>query len=228
MQQQNNSATWIFIAIIAGCVIIGGAIMLRDRFVPESVQAPTESTIDISKVNVAGSPFTGDVNAPVTVAFWSDYQCSFCKKAHQEVITQIIANYADSGKVKIVYKDLAFLGANSTTIALAARAVWEVAPDKFEAWHALMFEKQGNPVGWGSKADVLAATKSLGIDDVQIGQLMDSKAAQYQAALDADKAEGATFGITSTPSFIIGKQRIVGAQSYATFQAAIDTVLAGN
>jgi len=53
-----------------------------------------------------------------------------------------------------------------------------------------------------------------------------SNKAAFQAKLDADKVEGSNFGITATPSMIIGDKVIVGLTSYANVKAAIDAALA--
>src|SRR6185295_3203068 len=197
MENQNSSTVrWVSISIIAAAIIISGTIIYTEKnpgstgnVAGNNNQQPTQQqTADISKVNLTGEPFVGNANAPVVVAFWSDYQCPFCKKSAQESLTPMIADYVASGKVKIIYKDFVFLGSDSSAAALAARAVWEVAPDKFEQWHEGMFSKQDDEnAGWGNKADILALTKSLGIDSAKVDSLMTSKASQYQAAIDADK-----------------------------------------
>ena len=190
---------------------------------PGDSQQSGKKTVDINDVNIKGQPFYGDINAPVIIVEWSDYQCPFCKKIEQETMPQLIEDYVNTGKVKIVYKNYQFLGPDSQTAGLAARAVWEVAPNKFYDWHKSIFEKQdGENSGWGNKADVLALTKSLGIDSAKVGQLMTSKATEYQKAIDDDKAEGAAFGINGTPAFIIGEEIISGFVPYTTLKKAVD------
>ena len=143
-------------------------------------------------------------------------------------MTQLMNDYVKTGKVKVVFKDFQFLGPDSQTAGLAERAVWEVAPDKFYTWHKAMYDKQDNENGgWGNKVDILALTKSLGIDSVKVEQLMTSKSAEYQKAMDADKAEGGAFGINGTPGSIIGKNLISGAQPYAAVKQLIDLALQG-
>ena len=187
---------------------------------------PSAQAVDISNVKIDEHPFIGNPNAPVTVAYWSDYQCPFCRKTEEEVIPQLINDYIKTGKVKLVYKDFQFLGADSQTAGLAEHAVWEVAPDKFYQWHKAMYDNQdGENSGWGSKADILALTKSLGIDSTKVDQLMTSKANEYQQAMDADKSEGGSFGVSGTPSYIVGKQLVVGAQPYLVVKAAVDQAL---
>lgn len=188
--------------------------------------APSQSA-DISKVKTDGDPFIGNANAPVTVAYWFDYQCPFCKRFEETVMPDLMSKYINSGKVKFVYKDFQFLGQDSTNAGLASHAVWEVAPSKFYEWHKAMYNKQDNENGgWGSKDDIIALTKTIpGIDANKVSQLMESKKAEYQKAMDADKAEGSGFGVSGTPSLIVGKQLVVGAQPTTAFTTIIDQLL---
>lgn len=191
-------------------------------------QQPTATAPDSSKVSVKEDPFIGNANAPVTVAYWFDYQCPFCKQVEQQALPQVIKNYVDTGKVKIVFKDFQFLGSDSTVAAMVAYAVWAIAPEKYEAWHEAMFVKQdAENGGWGNKADILALTTSVGVDATKVDQYITANEAKIQTDLEDDKSEGVSFGINGTPGFIIGKQLVAGAQSYAVISQAIDTALAG-
>lgn len=220
--------------IIAGA-FISGAVLLGLRGTPAPtpvVKAPTVApvapSVDIAKVNTAGSPFIGKADAPVTVAIWADYQCPFCKRFDQTAVKQLIKEYADTGKVKIVFKDFSFLGPDSDSASLAGRAVWEVAPDKYADWHEAMFDKQDEEHGgWGSEEDILALVKSLGIDSVKVAALIKTKADEYQKLLDADKAEADTFGINGTPGTIIGTQLLSGAVPYNNVKQLVEKALAG-
>jgi len=233
MEKKSNSIQWIAIAIIVASIIISGTIIYinsnKESLGQNNNQPGTGNkpvVVDASKVNIANSPYIGNNNAKLLVIEWFDYQCPFCKKIHDDVITQLIKDYVDTGKVKIVFKDYAFLGSDSTTAALAARAVWEAYPDKFFDWYDAMFKKQDDENGgWGNKADILALSKSMGLDSNKLDQLMTSKATEYKKLIDADKAEGTSLGINGTPGTIVGKQLISGAQSYATFKSAIDSQL---
>jgi protein-disulfide isomerase len=192
--------------------------------------APTPANADIAKVSTDGNPFIGDANAPAVMAYWFDYQCPYCKAVEETVMPTLVNDYVKTGKLKIVFKDFVFLGPDSLTAALAARAVWEVAPDKFQQWHTAIFAKQDDENGgWGNKDDVLAVTRTIdGIDAAKVEQLMTSKAADYKAAMDRDGQEGAGMGVNGTPGAIVGKQLIVGAAPIAQFRSAIDQVLASH
>ncbi len=235
--QSNNLSIPVAIviagALIAGAVYLGtskgASTTAGNNTQPQQVaQQPAGQAVDISKVKTAGEPFVGNPNAPVTMAYWFDYQCPFCRRFEEDAMTQLMKDYVNTGKVKVVFKDFQFLGPDSQTAGLAERAVWEVSPDKFYTWHKAMYDKQDNENGgWGNKADILALTKSLGIDSVKVEQLMTSKAADYQEAMDADKAEGGAFGINGTPGSIIGKNLISGAQPYTAVKQLIDLALQG-
>lgn len=204
-------------------VIVDNANLKKQQVANEK---PPVQQADIKNVKIEGEPFIGNPNAPVTMAYWFDYQCPYCKRFDKGTISSVVDNYVKNGKVKIVFKDYQFLGPDSNTAGLAARAVFEIAPDKYYEWHTAMFEKQDNEnSGWGNKKDILALTKSLGIDSVKVAELMVSKASQYQQSMDADKQEGTKLGINGTPGTIIGKQLLAGAETYSTVQQLIDSEL---
>ena len=219
------------IAIVLAGIIIGGAVLYVNSNSSQGAQAQAgqqQIAVDVSKVKTAGEPFIGKQNAPVTIAYWFDYQCPFCKQNELQSMPQLVKDYVDTGKVRIVFKDFAFLGADSDTLGHAARAVWEVAPDKFYAWHHAIFAAQGTEnTGWATTAKIRSVTASVltAAQTDQVMQLMQSKATTYQQAMDADKAEGASFGVTGTPSMIINKEMVEGAQPYAQIKTAIDTEL---
>ena len=144
-------------------------------------------------------------------------------------MTQIMKNYVDTGKVRVVFKDFEFLGADSQTIGLWGRAVWDTAPTKFYQWHKAVYDNQGTEnTGWATTDKLVSITKSVaGLDISKIQQLVKTNQAAYQKAMDADKAEGSGFGVSGTPSMIVGKQLVVGAQPYTTFQTALDQQLKG-
>ena len=228
------------IAIIVAGLMISSSIVWSSRLPPQlpaqisnaaapQIQPaqPPPPTPDIAKVNLQGEPSIGNAAAPVVMAYWFDYQCPFCKQNEESAFPQLIKDYVDAGKLRIVFKDFEFLGPDSQTAGLAARAVWDVAPDKFRDWHKAMFDKQGEEnSGWAKKDNVIALTKTIpGIDAAKVDELMISRAADYNKAMEADMAEGNTMGVNGTPAMLIGTHMISGAVPYAQLKAAVDGVL---
>lgn len=189
---------------------------------------PPAPEVHIEDVDLAGDPYIGQKDAPVVMAYWSDYQCPFCHKFEMQTMPQIVENYVKTGKVRIVFQDYQFLGPDSLAAAVVARAVWEVAPDQFYDWFRAVYKHQdGENSGWGAREDVLAVTKDvLGASKADtVAQLSKEKEAEYKKAIQADRAEGSKFGIRGTPGMIIGDQLVVGAQAYFTVKQAIEAEL---
>ena len=227
------------IAVVAAGLLIAGAVLWNGQSPTGSGQGgaqPSAIKVDIKNIKTDGDPFIGNANAPVTIAFWSDFQCPFCKAAEVGGIPQIptppalpdvIKNYVDTGKVKIVFMDFTFLGPDSLTASEYNRAVWKLYPDQYFAWRTAMYEAQDEENGgFGDAAsiDTLSATIP-GIDAAKVAADVKANKSVYDAAIDADRAEAAKVGVNATPSFIIGTQLIPGAVPYATLQAAIETAL---
>ena len=229
-------------AVIVAGLFIAGAVMWSSAHpaAPSgtgTTPTPTAGAVNIKNVKTDGNPFIGSATAPVTIAFWSDFQCPFCRAAEVGGIPQIttppalpeiIKNYVDTGKVKIVFMDFTFLGNDSVTAALYNRSVWKLYPSQYFAWRTAMYTAQDaeGDQGFGDAAsiDKLNATIS-GIDSAKVAADVKANAAAYQAFVDSDKAEAQKVGINATPSFVIGTQLIQGAYPYANFQAAIEAAL---
>lgn len=224
----------ISIAIILGCALIAVAVYFvgQGQTGNTSTQGqPASTVVDPSKISTDGEPYVGDPHAPLTIVYWYDYQCPFCQRQEQEVIPQIIKNYVEAGKARIVFKDYQFLGPDSHTLAQYSRAVWEVAPNKFYDWHKTIFENQGTEnTGWATKEKILSLTKGvLGQGDTnKVAALVANKGDEYQKEIDADRAEGAAVGITGTPAAVIGNERLDGAVPYSAFQQVIESQLRGS
>lgn len=224
-------------AIVIAGLLIGGGLLIGLRGAgssqataqPTGGQQPTVA-VDISKVKTVGEPFIGKPNASVTIAYWYDYQCPFCQRNEEETMPQIVKEYVDTGKVKVVFKDYQFLGPDSQTLGKVSRAVWETVPSKFYQWHKAVYDNQGTEnTGWATKDKILSITTGvLGAADAQkVMTLADKNSVAYQKEMDDDKAEGTAMGISGTPGTIVGKQLVEGAQPYSAFKQAIDLTLSG-
>jgi protein-disulfide isomerase len=215
------------IAVVLGAVIIAFALAFG-----RGGEAPTPNDgtapVSIEDVKTEVSPSVGEKNAPVTIAMWFDYQCPFCKRFDLDAMKQVYDEYVVNGKVRIIYKDFQFLGPDSMTAGLYARAVWDAYPDKFYEWFtAMMVAQDQEHAGFGDEATVKALTATIaGIDAERVAKLTVDNKAKYEAAMAADRAEGQSLGVNGTPATLIGTQVLSGAQPYAAVKAAIDAELA--
>lgn len=209
------------LAVLVGALIIGGAFAFGQGG-DGAQKAPEPVAVDIKDVKLDTGPYVGPKGAPVTIAVWFDYQCSFCKQFETTTLQEVVTSYGD--KVRIVYKDFQFLGAASNDSALYSRAVWEAYPDRWHEWFDGMFSAGEESTLNLAAMDALSTR--LGLDAERINKLLNDNRADYQAAVDADREEGQTFGINGTPGTIVGTTLVSGAQPFANIKTLIDAELA--
>lgn len=221
----------VVVAFVSGIFLTRTKFLKKGTFLGSNQKADTNSlpqSINIKDVDIKNEPFIGKNDAPVTMAYWFDYQCPFCKKFETEVLPTLIKDYVDNGKLKIVFKDFQFLGPDSQDAGLTENAVWDLYPDLFFKWHEALFNAQdGENAGFGNMESILKLIedKLPGIDSTKIKNQIESKKAEYQKDLDDDKAEAGKFGINGTPAFVIGEQSFQGAQPLNVFTQIIDVEL---
>lgn len=223
--------------IIAGLVIAGTVFVTSgSRSAAVGPDGTPTAKVNVKDVDISGAPYIGEENAPVVMAFWSDYQCPFCKAVevgHEQIPTEpampvLIEQYVKTGKLKIVFMDFSFLGPDSDTAALYGRSIWALYPAQYFEWRTAMFEAQDEEHGgFGDAAsiDALIKSKFPNIDAAKVKADIAANKGAYETAIAANRAEGAKFGINGTPGTIVGKMLISGAQAPNAFTAAVEASL---
>lgn len=221
------------VAVILGAVIIALVLLLNHggQAVQQAAtngQQPAAVAVNIKNLKTDNEPYIGNPNAPVTIGFFFDYQCPFCKQDVQTVVAQLYTNYVQTGKLRIVFKDFQFLGNDSNTGAEYGRAVWATYPNLYYTWYLAMFNAQDEEgdKGFGNAATIQALIKTIpGMDEAKVQANLDANKAAYDTAIAADRSEGASYGIQGTPSILVGTTLLQGAQTYAAVSALVDAQL---
>lgn len=214
--------------VSASVVYFAWAGMQGGRPAPAAGGNDTGGTAQVGAVPEIGERdvILGDANAPVTVIEYADYQCPFCERFFAQTEPSIKNDYVKSGKVRLVYRNFAFLGPESKDAAAAA----ECAKDqgKFWLYHDALFTAEGLDAkehnGNLNKDLFVKLAKNVGMDTNAFTQCYDSK--KYVELVDKQTAEATAAGVNSTPTVYVNGTQVVGAQPYATFKAAIDQALA--
>ncbi len=238
--KKDYSALYIPGAIVIAGAIIGLSLVVALKGTGGTAAAngkqPTVK-VDVKDIPVSDTdPYIGDKNAPVTLIAWEDYQCPFCKAVevgHDQIPTKpampdIIKEYVDTGKVRIVFKDFAFLGDDSRIAAMYEHAIWKLYPNRFYDWRMEMFKAQDEEgdAGFGDEASILALIKKMGgMDANKLKADVTANVTEYAKLADDDKAEAAALGIGGTPGFVTGKTLIPGAVGIEEFRKAFDEQL---
>ena len=173
---------------------------------------------DMSHVTIDDSTVLGDINAPVTIIEFSDFQCPFCKRLHEQVSPLVTTEYINTGKVRFIYKNYAFLGSTSVK---AAQGLWCAHDqDKYWEYHDYVFETLGGKYGeWMSDQNMEQISEDLQMDANTFETCMQDE--KYKTKVEEELAEGQELGVTGTPSTYINGEYVPGAQPYDVFEEVI-------
>ena len=175
-----------------------------------------------------GSPPLGPESAPITIVEFGDYQCEACYAWFHNTRDTLIDNYIETGKAKLIFVDLPFLGRDSPKAAQASYC----AEDQGQYWeyHTMLYTFQdGHPdSGWADRDRLNSFAFSLDMNMDEFNDCMNSS--KYQKRVKANYDEAVKNDVQSTPTFIIisedgKKKQFSGAQPYSVFSATIESML---
>ena len=220
--------------IAISCLVLG--IFLANFIDGENpqllVETPTitntekqQNTLSLSTLVKNGSPVLGDINAPLTLVEFGDYQCSFCKRHFDQTHHLIMEDYVKTKKVKILFKDMIVTpGDDSTRAAHAAHCAKDQG--MFWKYHYMLYDNcEGESTGWITDYNLNKFAKNIDLDMNKFSKCMSEN--KWMKLINASKVDAITMGVTGTPSFfLIGSEneivKIHGAQSYDVFKELID------
>ncbi|WP_246819198.1 DsbA family protein [Corynebacterium sp. HMSC04H06] len=185
------------------------------------------SNEDIDKVHrrADNDPFArGAVDAPVVISEFSDFECPFCSRFHNQTAPALIADYVDKGLVRIEWNDFPVNGPHAIDGAKAGRAA--AAQGKFAEFQKAAFaasaDVDGHP-NFGME-DYVRFAEEAGIEDIERFRQEAGDDTYTQVVEDA-RDYAASLGITGTPSFVVGSQFVSGAQPEDVFRQVIEEEL---
>jgi protein-disulfide isomerase len=172
----------------------------------------------------------GSPTAPVTLVEYADLQCPYCAEWAREALPTLIADYVRTGKLRIVFHGMAFIGPDSDKALRTALAaghddhLWDVV-------HGLYKNQGAENAGWVTDELVTAiASRTPGLD---AEKLLD---ARWENGVESELARAATAaqaaGVGGTPAFEIsatgGRLRLLEITSLGPegIVPAIEEVLA--
>ncbi|MGA8902117.1 DsbA family protein [Bradyrhizobium sp.] len=165
----------------------------------EASVAQNSTTIFNSPRNVT----LGNKNGDVTFVEFFDYNCGYCKRAMADMLELMKSD----PKLKVVLKEFPVLGEGSVEAARVAVAVRMQDPggSKYLDFHQRLLGGRGP----ADKARALAAAKDAGLDVARIEKDMTSP--EVRATIEENFKLAEAMGMNGTPSYVIGKQVVVGA-----------------
>lgn len=220
-QLQRQRLVTILIVVVIALVVVGILIAptIRDALAPVGNIVVPEF-VDIPNPD---SNSMGDPNAPVTIVEFSDYQCPFCKRFHDDVSDILVEEFVRPGTVFFTYRSMgAFLGPESFRAAEAAYCAGD--QEAFWQYHATLFANQGGEnVGTYSDNRLEAMASELGLDMEAFNDCFDGR--KYQDRVTQDQVDGLAAGVQGTPAFVINGRLVPGAITAAQLRQEVQNAL---
>jgi protein-disulfide isomerase len=229
MLQLGGALVAVVAIVVVVIVVTGGGSSKKTN-----AKGPTENVSQVNQL-LQGIPQKGDTlgnpKAPVTLTEFADLQCPFCRDYTLKTFPTIVAKYVRTGKVKMVFRNYAFISEDSLTAARAA----EAAGKQNKLWHFIdvFYNNQGEErSGYVTDAFLKKIASSAGLDADKM--LADRSSPEIDQQIATAQQEAQQAGVNSTPSFLIkrgnGVARKVSQSAFDPneFSKAIDAALAGS
>ncbi|HYC16817.1 MAG TPA: DsbA family protein [Pseudolabrys sp.] len=161
----------------------------------------------------------GNPNGNVTFVEFFDYNCGYCKRAMDDMLTLL----KDDPKLKVVLKEFPVLGPGSVEAAQVAVAVrmQDKTGKKYLEFHQKLLGGRGQ----ADKARALAVAKDIGLD---MGRLdKDLASPEVKATLQESFKLAEALGLNGTPSYVIGEDVVVGAVGLDALKEKVNTSRCG-
>jgi protein-disulfide isomerase len=145
----------------------------------------------------------GNKDGDVTFVEFFDYNCGYCKRAMADMLDLLKSD----PKLKVVLKEFPVLSQGSVEAAQVAIAVHMQDPGgkKYLDFHQRLLGGRGQ----ADKARALAAAKEAGLDVGRIEK--DLASTEVRATIEENFKLAEAMGMNGTPSYVIGKQVVIGA-----------------
>ena len=165
----------------------------------------------------------GDKNAPVTIIEYASLSCSHCADFHNNTLNDLIKEYVDTGKARIVFRDFPF-----NYPALLGSMVLRCIPEdvRYDYMNAL-FQLQPKWVvreNAKSTQELYKIMQSGGMTKEEF-ETCTNNVELENTILQALIAAQNEFNIQSTPSFLINGNLVEGNKSIKEFRQIIDKIL---
>lgn len=165
-----------------------------------------------------GYPSLGPDDAPITLVEFSDFQCPYCRRFHEQTYQALLDAYP--GQIRFVYRNLPLTSIHPDAMPSAIASLCANDQGAYWDYHGLLFSNESL-----TRDTFIQYATDLGLKVDEFTACLDS--GKHDEFIQQDMDFAINLGIQSTPTFFINGLAIVGAQPLANFQQIIDKELAG-
>jgi protein-disulfide isomerase len=215
----------VFALILPGMREATGASSTKETpivvITPRAIDAPVSGTS------------LGELNAPVKMDVWEDFQCSGCTYYSTNIEPQIIQAFIQTGKIYYTFHFMPFIDGGAGESHQAANAAMCASEQgRFWDYHEMLFANwTGENVGDYTDQRLVAFAERLGFDMAAFNKCFDANV--YAGQINQDAQAGSKIGVPPTPGIFINGQKVVSSQgekyipSFEDISNAIDSALLG-
>lgn len=143
----------------------------------------------------------GSPSAPATLVEFADLQCPYCGVWARDALPEVVDRYVRTGKLRIVFVGMSFLGPDSVKALRAALAAGQ--HNRFWNVVELLYENQGTENG-GWVTDSLLRGIGAAVPGLDAERMLaESGSPAVSRALAQADASARQAGINATPSFAL-------------------------
>lgn len=244
--EKKNYTSYILVALLVGAAFVIGNLYTKVKTLEKGATLGVKEGSQKEEIGPAAKteikindddPSMGPKDAKVTLVVFSDFLCPYCgaysgesKKmveamkqrdsTWEPALSNIIKNYVDSGKVRVVWKDTPFHGSEAITVHAAGRCAADLG--KFWEFHNYVFSLVGEDKEI-NKTELKKIGQTLKLDANKFNPCVDSD--KYNSKIQEALSYAQSIGVEGTPATFVNGKLISGAVSYLQFKTIIEEEL---
>lgn len=192
---------------------MAGRLEEKDKAAAQAAREETFKTAAAEIYNSEHQVVLGNPKGDVTLVEFFDYNCGYCKQALADTNELLKSD----PNLRLVLKELPFLGQDSVDAARVAIAVSKQAPDKYLDFHRQLLSSDS-----ASGSIAIEIARDLGLDMKKVSA--DIAAPKTEEALIESRHLANQLGITGTPTYVIADTILPGALGADNLKEIIGSV----
>lgn len=167
-------------------------------------------------LTIGNSPILGNPDAKATIYIFSDFSCPYCAQFALQTLPEVITNYVNTGKAKLVFK---YFPTHSQAEAAHKVAVCLNQQNLFWQFHDLAFSNQQN---LNNLSNVKSLALGIGANSTKLDSCLGST--NFNTEFQKDISLARINALKGTPTIIINNNIYSGAISYQEIKAILDKI----
>ncbi|PMG73610.1 disulfide bond formation protein DsbA [Shewanella sp. 10N.286.51.B7] len=188
------------------------ALQIREQQGAESAAQSVLQEHHQQLYNTASDPFKGAENPEITMVYFTDFNCPYCKKI-EPAINKLVEQYP---QLKVVIKMVPLQGEGSRVATELAQTVWLNEPEKYLTLKNKLMESPR-----GLNGNTIAKVAKMTNTEHWLTNTDSAVAKQVHDNLTLMR----NIGLGGTPSMIIGDTVIPGLVSYEVLESTLQQAI---